>query len=73
MIEKQKKKRILRFTTYYKLLKPRDKSQIKSIICDKCEFKGSTFYYKLNNLNYSGLEIEIIETIVNNYKYAQKL
>jgi len=68
MIKKEKKKRILRFTTYYKLLNSHEKSDIKKIICERCEFKGSTFYYKMNNLNYSGPEIEIIETIINQHK-----
>jgi hypothetical protein len=63
-----KKKRIIRFITYYRLLPSGVKGQLKTLIEDACEFKGGTFGYKLKNGNYSELQLREIETIIQNHK-----
>ena len=68
MLTKEEKKRIMKFITYYRGLKTKKRGEIKKLISDECGFKGGTFYYKLDNMNYDRLQIAAIEKVVENYK-----
>lgn len=63
-----KKKRIIRFITYYKLQKVRHRGKLRELICEACEYKGGTFDYKIENRNYSDLELTAIEKIIQDHK-----
>jgi len=63
-----KKKRIIRFITYYRMLRVKPRGELRKLISDTCEYKGGTFDYKMNNQNYSELEINAIEKVIEDYK-----
>lgn len=66
--EKQKKKRKITVISYYRLLKLKQKSQLKKIIMETCDWSESTFHYKMENQNFEKLEIEAIEKIISEFK-----
>jgi len=68
MLTKEEKKRIMKFITYYRTLSTKKRGVLMKLIKNGCGFKGGTFYYKFNNKNYSKLEIDAIENIVNKYQ-----
>ena len=67
-LQKEEKKRIMRFITYYRALTTKKRGELIKLINEGCGFKGGTFYYKLTNKNYSILQIDAIEKIVETYK-----
>jgi len=66
-----KKKRIIRFITYYRMLTVKPRGELRKLISDACEYKGGTFDYKMKNQNYSELEIDAIEKVIEEYKKKQ--
>jgi len=71
--EKTQKKRIMRFITYYRGLKTKLKGELKAVIIKECDISGSAFHYKMENLNYSKLEIDAIEKEIEKFKETEKL
>jgi len=66
--EKQQKKRKITVISYYRLLKHKQKSQLKKLIMEVCDWSESTFHYKMENQNFEKLEIEATEKIINEFK-----
>jgi len=67
-LQKEEKKRIMKFITYYRSLTTKNRGVLIKLISEACSFKGGTFHYKLTNKNYSQLQIETIEKIVTIFK-----
>ena len=63
-----KKKRIIRFITYYRLQPTKVKGKLRDLISESCEFKGGTFDYKMKNGNYKELQLIAIEKIIQDHK-----
>ena len=70
--EKNQKKRIMKFITYYRGLKTKQKGDLKALIITECDISGSAFHYKMENLNYSKLEIDAIEKVIEKFKEIEK-
>jgi len=63
-----KNKRIIRFITYYRTQKYKHRGKLRELISEACEFKGGTFDYKMENQNYSELQLTAIEKIIQDHK-----
>lgn len=68
-----KKERILMFITYYKLQKRKQKGVLIKAICDKCDFNGGTFAFRMEKQRYSEAEIDAIEIIIEKHKKGEPL
>lgn len=66
--DKTQKKKIMKLITYYRGLKTKQKGELKAIIISECDFSESSFFYKMENLNYSKLEIGAIEKVIEKFK-----
>lgn len=66
--QKQEKKRKITVISYYRLLKHKQKSQLKKAIMETCGWSESTFHYKMENQNFEKLEIEATEKIISEFK-----
>lgn len=63
-----KKKRIIRFITYYRMQKVKHRGKLRELISAACEFKGGTFDYKMEHQNYSEFQLIAIEKIIQDHK-----
>lgn len=71
-ITKADKKRIMKFIDYYRGLKNKLKSELRSRILFECDFAENTFYYKLDHMNYSRPQVDMIEKIYLKFKEESK-